>query len=51
MIGGFDMESGVLVPEFGFVKLDVYKNAAPELLAAQPIIVPVGVIVVPETLL
>ena len=50
-IGGLLGERGVLVPELALVKLEVYKNAAPELFAAQPMIVPVGVIVVPDTLL
>jgi hypothetical protein len=49
--GGFEGESGVLVAEFALLKGDEYKNAAFELLAAHPRMLPVGVTVVPETLL
>src|SRR5438477_13189497 len=45
-IGGFEGERAVLVPEFGLLKDEEYKNTAFELLAAQPMIVPVGVTVV-----
>jgi hypothetical protein len=50
-IGGFDGDKGVLVPELGLVKGEVYRKGAPELFAAHPINVPVGATVVPETLL
>ena len=50
-IGGFAGESGVLVAAFALLKGEEYKNAAFELLAAQPRMLPAGVIVVPETLL
>jgi hypothetical protein len=48
-IGGFAGESGVAA--FALLKGEEYKNAALELFAAHPRMVPVGVRVVPETLL
>ena len=50
-IGGLAGESGVFVPAFGLLNGEEYKNAAFELFAAQPRMVPPGVTVVPDTLL